>query len=309
MTSPPLVSVVLCAYNPREDYLQATLDSLRAQDLPLSEWELIVVDNNSQPPLAGHCDLGWHPAGRIVVETNQGLAHARRRGYIEARGELIIHSDDDNVLAPDYLSTARRIYRDQPRIGTFGGQRFATFEIEPRNDLERSFGGERRIKTDRWTNIPDDTRAMPFGAGMCLRREVVTAYLRQVDGDPRRLSLGRTGTRLLTGEDLDLNYVATGLGLGTGLFAALNFRHFIPRKHMTEDHVVRYAAANAYSVILLKFLHYGMVDLGCRSLPARLLLWLRVYLRMTPFARRREIAMHRARLQAVRDMRAWQWIK
>ncbi len=80
----PTISGILYSCNPRPDYLQATLDSLRRQYLPSAAWELILKDNNSQPPLATQCDLGWHPHARIIAETNQGLAPARRRGNLES---------------------------------------------------------------------------------------------------------------------------------------------------------------------------------------------------------------------------------
>lgn len=302
-----LLSVILCSYNPRRDYLQATLESLRGQDLPSDSWELIVVDNNSNPPLASLCDLGWHPSGRIVVETNQGLAHARRRGYLEARGDLLIHSDDDNALAPGYLSQARRICQEHPHLGTFGGQLIPRFEIEPRSELERTFGEERRIDADRWSNLLDDARCMPWGAGMGVRREVADAYLAEVKGDPRRLLLGRTGARLMTGEDLDVNFVAVKHGYGTGLFTALTLEHFIPAKHLDPEHHIRYKGeANGYSVTILKFLHFGQLGPPPSPVSVRLLHWIRRR-RMSAIDRRRADAWDRGVAAAVADIRRWGW--
>lgn len=306
-SSNPCISVVLCAYNPRRDYLQATLDSLRAQDLPVTDWELIVVDNNSSPPLAEYCDLSWHPAARIVLETKQGLAHARRLGYLEARGRLVVHSDDDNVLAPDYLTAARRIHQEHTHIGAFGGQLIPRFERPPRDELERSFGEERRFEADRWSNLIDDVRTMPWGAGMCLRREVIDFYLVETERDPRRLLLGRTGTRLLTGEDLDLNYTAVSHGFGTGLFRALTIEHFIPARHLDPEHHIRYKGeANGYSVTILKFLHFGQLGPPLASTPTRLLNWIRRR-RMANFARRRADAWDRGVAAALRDIKRWNW--
>lgn len=307
--TPPLISVVLCAHNPRAHHLQATLTSLRQQDLLTAQWELIVIDNLSSPPLTDRIDVSWHPLARIVVEPELGLARARRRGYVESRGALIVHSDDDNILPPDYLSHALKIHRDHPFLGTFGGEVRPRFETEPKNALERSFGGERLIPQDVWSNIFDDNRTMPWGAGMCLRREVTDEYLRQVAADPRRLILGRTGNRFITGEDIDLNYVAVRLGYATGLFQRLSLAHFIPPERMTSGHIVRYRAGNAYSMVILQFLHFNRTNVPVRSPTGTLLFWLRIWLRMTPHQRRVEIAMHRARHAAVRDLRALAWLK
>ena len=302
------LSVILCAHNPQPRHLQATLDSLRAQDLPRGEWELVVVDNLSAEPLAGRVDLSWHPNGRLVVESTLGLAHARRRGYAESRGMLVIHSDDDNILAPDYLRTAWNIRQAFPQIGAFGGQLVARFEEEPPAAVARSGEFAREFATDIWSNLPDDNRTMPFGAGMCLRREVVAAYLQQVEQDPRRLLLGRTGDRLITGEDIDLNYVAISAGYGTGLFAALSLVHLIPPGRMHPQHLIKYAAGNAYSMVLLHYLHTGEVRRPQRTRLEEMLFWVRVWLRMSALERHRETAMHRARFDAVRDMRKWGWL-
>lgn len=309
-SGPIFVSVILCSFNPRRDYLQATLDSLRTQDLPFDAWELIVVDNNSNPPLASFCDLRWHPHARIVVETQQGLAHARRRGYLESRGALVIHSDDDNIFASDYLSAARQIHHDHPHIGTYGGQLIPRFERPPHNELERSFGEERRLESDRWSSLIDDSRTMPWGAGMCLRREVIEFYLAETERDPRRMMLGRTGTRLLTGEDLDLNYTAVQHGYGTGLFRALTLEHFIPLRHLDPEHHIRYKGeANGYSVTILKFFHFHRVVVDEPSATGRLLRWLRRRFRTPAFERRRLEAWDRGVRQAAADIRKWGWLE
>jgi hypothetical protein len=46
-----VVSVVVPTHNPRPDYLERVLEALRGQMLDQSAWELVVVDNNSQPEL------------------------------------------------------------------------------------------------------------------------------------------------------------------------------------------------------------------------------------------------------------------
>ena len=83
------LTVVVCSHEPREDYLRRTLDSLRAQTLPKREWDLILIDNASQSPLAALWDLSWHPNGRHIMEPELGLAAARIRGMKEFVLELV----------------------------------------------------------------------------------------------------------------------------------------------------------------------------------------------------------------------------
>ena len=100
------ISVILCTHNPRKDYLRRVLAGLRAQTLPLHQWELLLVDNASAASLAGRFDLSWHPNARHVREEELGLTPARLRGIREASGAILVFVDDDTVLAPDYLEQA-----------------------------------------------------------------------------------------------------------------------------------------------------------------------------------------------------------
>jgi glycosyltransferase involved in cell wall biosynthesis len=102
------LSVIICTHNPRADYFAKALAGLRAQE-PLAvgqRWELLIIDNASDPSLASQIDLSWHPDARIVQEPRLGLTFARLRGCEEARNAILVFVDDDNILAPDYLRRA-----------------------------------------------------------------------------------------------------------------------------------------------------------------------------------------------------------
>ncbi len=126
------ISVIICSLNPRSDYLRRVLDSLQGQTLPASKWELLLVDNGSDTPLADSWDLSWHPHHRHIRETEPGLTAARLRAIKEATGDLLVFVDDDNLLAPDYLATALEIRRAYPYASVFGaGALEPEFEVEP----------------------------------------------------------------------------------------------------------------------------------------------------------------------------------
>src|SRR5215469_10853662 len=102
-----MISVILCSYNPRWDYLQRCLAALRAQTMRLHCWELVLIDNCSQIPLADRVELSWHPDARVIREQVLGLTPARLRAIRESKGDLLVFVDDDNVLDPDFLEVAR----------------------------------------------------------------------------------------------------------------------------------------------------------------------------------------------------------
>ena len=119
---PMKISVIRCSHNPRMDYLQRTLGTLRSQTPPMTDWELLLVDNRSDDPLDGRVSLTWQPAGRIVREDKLELAKARMHGIAESCGDLIVFADDDNLLQPDYLVQCQGIADPRPKLGVWGAR-------------------------------------------------------------------------------------------------------------------------------------------------------------------------------------------
>ena len=219
------VSVVICTHNPRPDYLQRVLDALAAQTLRMAQWELLLIDNASRPALVDWIDLSWHPGSRYIREDEKGLTPARLRGISEARGELLVFVDDDNVLECNYLSEAVSIGLDYPFLGVWGGSNKPEFETDPLPwtiDFWPALA-IREVDNVRWSNTFDDWRAHPCGAGMCVRRVVAEAYSAQAAVDPTIRFLGRKGTALMSAEDTDITYTAREVGFGFGTFPQLSF--------------------------------------------------------------------------------------
>ena len=249
----PDLSVIICSHNPRPGYLPRVLEALGQQSLDRLSWELVVVDNHSEPPLADRLDLSFHANARVVREDELGLTHARLRGIRETTGEIMVFVDDDNVLAADYLAQTFEIGRAWPQLGVWGGQAFGEWEEIPAEWTRRYWNwiGVREFERDVWSNVPNDTTAAPFGAGMCVRRRVAEAYAANVIKDPIRRSLGRTGARLTGSEDADLAFTACDLGLGNGIFARLKLTHLMPRQRVQEDYLLRLVESLTYSHTLL----------------------------------------------------------
>ena len=241
-----MLSVIICTHNPREDYLHRTLEGLKGQSQPRANWELLLIDNHSDQLLSMRFDLSWHPNGRIVREEELGLTPARLRGVQESRSELLIFVDDDNVLAPDYLSLAVEISAAHPNLGTWGGQSIPEFEGIPPADCSEIVGclAIRQFDRDEWGN--GAITHPPVGAGMCVRRPVAEAYAKAMDNDPLRRRLDRKGNSLISSGDRDI--VQTGLdqGTGTGAFTRLKLVHLIAARRCTGEYLHR-LAVNCYA--------------------------------------------------------------
>lgn len=253
----PEVSVIICSHNPREDYLRRVLDALRAQTLPFKNWELLLVDNASEKPLAGRFDLSWHPDARHVREEKTGLTHARLCGIGGSRGEILVFVDDDNLLYPNYMQTALKIAADYPQLGAWGGSYFPEFEVEPPAELRPWLGGLplETVKKIVWAKLPKCSEATPAGAGIVVRRNVALRYREQVLHDPVRQSLGRSGSALVGGEDGDMGLCGFDIGLGTGKFPHLELTHIIPARRLTLKYLEGMHEGFGYAGTILSAVH------------------------------------------------------
>jgi glycosyltransferase involved in cell wall biosynthesis len=82
-------SVILCSHNPRPHYLTRVLSALKDQTLAKDRWELLLIDNASDKPLAPNYDLSWHRAAAHIKEPELGLAFARSAAERKVRGSSI----------------------------------------------------------------------------------------------------------------------------------------------------------------------------------------------------------------------------
>lgn len=120
-------SIVICTYN-RVELLKRALNTLLKQRLPLSEFEIIVIDNNSKDNTAVETAkyVLRYSNIRYFCETNIGLSHARNRGYSESCGRYVVYTDDDCELPADWLLNANAIIKSNaPSI--MGGPVFAFY--------------------------------------------------------------------------------------------------------------------------------------------------------------------------------------
>jgi glycosyltransferase involved in cell wall biosynthesis len=289
------VSAIICAHNPRANYLRRVLDALRNQILPQDRWELLLIDNASSVPLAENWDLTWHPRARHVHESELGISAARRRGIKDGHGGVIVFIDDDNVLEPNYLSEALRIGVEWPCLGTWGsGVTLPEFEVPPSESAKQFLGflALRETSVARWGNTMT-TETTPWGAGMCLRRQVAERYSERCEEDKIKIT-GRKGTSLSSGEDLEIAHVACEMGLGTGVFPELKLLHLIPAVRVSHDYLIKMVEGASTSHYLLKYKWTGEIPVSPFH-PRRLLVTLKRLLQSRDnLARRGHLADLRA---------------
>jgi len=246
--SPVDISVIVCTHNPHPGRLRPTLAGLRAQTLPVAQWETILVDNASQPAVTFAEFFDAAPANvRGAREAQLGLNAARRHGLTEAGGKLIILVDDDNVLAADYLAETLRLFAALPRVGAMGGKSTPEFDVAPPAWAREFFPllalrdlGDATL-ISQGIRPPGAVRNQyppfaPIGAGMALRREAVARWLAAgADGLPA----DRRGNELTSGGDNDIIFSVLESGWEVAYAPKLRLTHLISAARLRPDYLAR----------------------------------------------------------------------
>ncbi|MBV7295640.1 glycosyltransferase family 2 protein [Corynebacterium sp. TAE3-ERU12] len=191
------VSVVLCTDN-RADTLPAAVAAILSNE---GDFELVVVDNSA----AG--DLSFtDPRVRVVRAPVRGLSRARNVGISAARGRIIAFTDDDTIVAPDWVAQLCGGFGAADDIVCVTGRTVAfDTSTEIHRWFEEAVGFDKGTTARVWRLGDRDVPPLyPFPAGcfgsgnnMAFRAEVFA----ELGGFAEELGAGR-GTR--GGEDLDM---------------------------------------------------------------------------------------------------------
>jgi len=232
-------TVLIATYN-RSDLLDETLVYLaRMQVSPALGWDVIVVDNNSSDDtrLVVERHIPTFPVTlRYLFEATQGRSSALNTGIKAAEGKVIAFTDDDVRVADGWLdaATASLSGLDTSLVYT-GGPVRPIWETEPPRWLDLDRG-------DLWGTIAiqnhgaapfifEETRKVPLGANMAVRRDVFDRV------GPFRPDLGRAAGRLLLGQEVpDLLLRVRAAGLRGMYVPAMQVRHHVPARRLTQEY-------------------------------------------------------------------------
>jgi len=114
-SAPPLVTIVVPAYNRAGGLLEETLDSILSQDYP--NLEVLALDDGSTDatPAVLERYAAEHP-DRLVWERHENLGQAKtlNRGFEMAQGELIGYLNSDDLFLPGAVSKLAQALIDDP---------------------------------------------------------------------------------------------------------------------------------------------------------------------------------------------------
>lgn len=232
------ITLVIPTYN-RAASLMRALESVARQTLDPALWECLIVDNASTDHTAEAVTLfaAKHPTLhiRLVREEQQGVAHARNRALQEATTELICSIDDDERINEGFIEAYLRFFDEHPDAVVAGGRIIAEYEQERPHWMSR--WTERPIANpmDYGEQIrPFPRGALPGGGNMGFRRSIAL----QVGFATQ---LGRTGGRLLGGEENDFLQRMHEAGHTLWYLPNAVMWHIIPPEKCTDEYLCRLA--------------------------------------------------------------------
>ncbi len=114
MGDKPRFSVVMPVYN-RESSVRHAIQSIL--DQTVDDWELIVVDDGSTDGTADVVRQFSDKDSRIRLfnnKKNRGISYTRNKGNREARGDIIVVQDSDDMSFPDRLEEVGKVFDQLP---------------------------------------------------------------------------------------------------------------------------------------------------------------------------------------------------
>jgi serine acetyltransferase/GT2 family glycosyltransferase len=115
-----MVSVVIATYN-REQSITNLLAALGRQTLPPEDFEVIVVDDGSEPsPVERLRAIGTPYHLAVLRQVNAGPAAARDTGIECARGQIVVIVDDDMAIGDAFLSDHLALHPPETRRVVLG---------------------------------------------------------------------------------------------------------------------------------------------------------------------------------------------
>ncbi len=132
-----MTSIVVLTYNQLEDCTKACLESIYKYT-NIKDFELIVVDNNSQDGTGEYLKSIEHkyPNIKIILnEENKGYSGGNNDGIKASKGDVVILLNNDTLVSENWLENLLKPFDKDKKIGLVG-------------PISNSVGNEQRVNID-----------------------------------------------------------------------------------------------------------------------------------------------------------------
>lgn len=199
-----LISVIIPTFN-RSEKLILVLEALNNQSLPSHDYEVLVVDNNSNDNTKEAVEASIGKFTRLNIkylfERQQGLNFARNCGVQQAHSNIIAFLDDDAIPHSHWIKMLLDSYRDSS-IGCVGGKIIPSFPGDVKLPYWTSniFNGYFSGFDLGITHIKELTEndGFPYGANISFKKEAI------ISAGLFNPALDRCGKNLIAGGETEM---------------------------------------------------------------------------------------------------------
>lgn len=232
------VSIIIPTLN-RCDVLKNAIASAQKQSWPADQYEIIVVNNGSTDDtsqVVARMAMDSKTDVRLVYEPRLGLHHARHAGVRAAAGEILIFTDDDAAVSPEWVRAYAEGFAKYPAMIAAGGPVRPSWETQPPQWLLDYMGEAKMFCTlslmEPYQEFRLSQSEVFFGVNMALRRSVFdwTGFHPEL-----------FGTRTVGDGEAGLNQDISRRGGLIGYIPTALVYHRIPAHRMTVDYIRRWA--------------------------------------------------------------------
>jgi len=177
------ITVIIASHN-RSGALRETLDHARELlPLPNHTVELLVIDNASTDDTASALrHFAESVPITLLYEPNPGKSKALNQAISVAEGDLLVFTDDDVTVSPNWLQELAKAAESYPMHDFFGGKVESSWPVEPPRWFQENYRWLGMTPTLDFGDAPlectPSQRRFFLGANLAIRRRVFAAGLR-----------------------------------------------------------------------------------------------------------------------------------
>jgi glycosyltransferase involved in cell wall biosynthesis len=118
-----LASIIIPTYN-RADVILRSLETWTNQLLPVSDFEVVIVDNNSNDssPELIKSFIKERPNFKYLQEVKAGSTNARHAGARVAKADILIFCDDDGLFNEGFIEAILDVYKQNENVSAVTGR-------------------------------------------------------------------------------------------------------------------------------------------------------------------------------------------
>ncbi len=163
----PFLSAVVCTRNRAGSCVPTIETLLKCQ---FDDYEIILVDQSTDSLTRKAVEPFLSiPQFRYIQSDTKGVSLSRNIGLKEARGEIVVYTDDDCTVPPNFLMVFWDIFQKNNQVGVA----FCNVKAGPHDSNLGFVPAYERHDDKLVSSVWDKCRARGIGAGMAVRKQAV----------------------------------------------------------------------------------------------------------------------------------------